>query len=99
MSEVISEIKKRLKKWRVAEYAPEEDRAGVHTFSAERGYGRELANLIFHVALVAILVTVAAGRLVNYEGQVIVVTECPSAASGSLWRYFGARVGGVFPAW
>nr|EEI14689.1 ResB-like protein [Corynebacterium accolens ATCC 49725] len=76
--ELSAEIHKRLKRWRVAEYAPDKDRAGVHAFSAERGYGRELANLIFHVALVAILVTVAAGRLVNYEGQVIVVTESGS---------------------
>lgn len=76
--ELSAEIHKRLKKWRVAEYSPDKDRAGVHAFSAERGYGRELANLIFHVALVAILVTVAAGRLVNYEGQVIVVTESGS---------------------
>jgi len=76
--ELSTEIHKRLKRWRVAEYAPDKDRAGVHAFSAERGYGRELANLIFHVALVAILVTVAAGRLVNYEGQVIVVTESGS---------------------
>ncbi|MBK4139212.1 cytochrome C biogenesis protein ResB [Corynebacterium macginleyi] len=76
--ELSAEIHKSLKKWRVAEYTPDKDRAGAHTFSAERGYGRELANLIFHVALVAILVTVAAGRLVNYEGQVIVVTESGS---------------------
>ncbi|MBK4167949.1 cytochrome C biogenesis protein ResB [Corynebacterium macginleyi] len=76
--ELSAEIHKSLKKWRVAEYTPDKDRAGARTFSAERGYGRELANLIFHVALVAILVTVAAGRLVNYEGQVIVVTESGS---------------------
>lgn len=76
--ELSAEIHNRLKRWRVAEYTPDEDRAGVHAFSAERGYGRELANLIFHVALVAILVTVAAGHLVNYEGQVIVVTESGS---------------------
>ena len=64
-----------LKKWRVSEVAPAEDRAGAQSFSAERGYARELCNLIFHVALVAILLTMAAGRLVTYEGQVIVVTE------------------------
>ena len=64
-----------LKKWRVSEVSPAEDRAGAQSFSAERGYTRELCNLIFHVALVAILLTMAAGRLVTYEGQVIVVTE------------------------
>ncbi len=59
--ELSAEIKKRLKKWRVAEYSPEKDRAGVHAFSAERGYGRELANLIFHVALVAIILVAYVG--------------------------------------
>ncbi|MDO5033124.1 cytochrome c biogenesis protein ResB [Corynebacterium sp.] len=73
--EIAAATKTMLRKWRVAESAPEEDRAGAHSFSAERGYARELCNLIFHVALVAVLVTVAAGRLVTYEGQVIVVTE------------------------
>ena len=64
-----------LKKWRVSEVSAEQDRAGAQSFSAERGYARELCNLIFHIALVAILLTMAAGRLVTYEGQVIVVTE------------------------
>lgn len=86
VEEVSAEVRSMLKKWRVSEYSPAEDRAGALSFSAERGYGRELANLIFHVALVAMLVTVAAGRLTNYEGQVIVVTESgsqdKSAASG-----------------
>ncbi|MFS0289771.1 cytochrome c biogenesis protein ResB [Corynebacterium striatum] len=76
--EIEEAIRKLLKKWRVSETSAEDDRAGLKSFSAERGYARELCNLIFHIALVAILVTVAAGRMVNYEGQVIVVTESGS---------------------
>lgn len=76
--EIEEATRKQLKKWRVSETSAEDDRAGLKSFSAERGYARELCNLIFHVALVAILLTVAAGRLVNYEGQVIVVTESGS---------------------
>ncbi|MCG7247188.1 cytochrome c biogenesis protein ResB [Corynebacterium simulans] len=76
--EIEEATRKLLKKWRVSETSAEDDRAGLKSFSAERGYARELCNLIFHVALVAILLTVAAGRLVNYEGQVIVVTESGS---------------------
>ncbi|WJY88881.1 Cytochrome c biogenesis protein Ccs1 [Corynebacterium confusum] len=71
------------KRWRVARYEPGEDRAGALSFSAERGYSRELANLIFHVALVAMLVTIAVGRMVYYEGQVIVVTESGKHVSAS----------------
>ena len=73
--EIAAATQSMLKKWRVSEVSPAEDRAGAQSFSAERGYARELCNLIFHVALVAILLTMAAGRLVTYEGQVIVVTE------------------------
>ncbi|ART22500.1 cytochrome C biogenesis protein ResB [Corynebacterium striatum] len=76
--EIEEATRKLLKKWRVSETSAEDDRAGLKSFSAERGYARELCNLIFHIALVAILVTVAAGRMVNYEGQVIVVTESGS---------------------
>lgn len=76
--ETQARAKQILGKWRVAEYQPDEDRAGVYSISAERGYARELMNLIFHIGLVAMLVAVAAGRLFYYEGMVIVVTESGS---------------------
>lgn len=58
-----------LRRWKVADYTPSQDRAGVFSLAAERGYTRELANLIFHLSLVGMLVTVAAGRMVYYEGM------------------------------
>ena len=67
-----------LRKWHVASYQPEEDRAGVFSISAERGYSRELMNLLFHIGLVGMIVAFAAGRMVFYEGQVIMVTESES---------------------
>lgn len=73
-----AQVRTLLKGWRVAEYPAEEDRAGAVSLSAERGYARELCNLIFHIALVAMLLTIAAGKLLHYEGQVIVVTESGS---------------------
>ena len=69
---------KQLKGWHVSEYSPEEDRAGAYSISAEKGYGRELANLIFHLALVAMMLAMAAGAMVRYEGQAIVVTDSQS---------------------
>jgi len=42
------------------------------TISAEKGYLRELGNLVFHFSLVGLLVAIAVGRLVGYEGSVIV---------------------------
>lgn len=46
---------------------------GVVEISAERGYGRETGNLVFHLALVGLLVVTAWGQLVQYRGQAVVV--------------------------
>lgn len=73
--DVVKEARGTLKKWRVSEYEATEDRAGEFSLAAERGYGRELANLIFHIAIVVLLLTMAAGRMVYYEGQRIIVTN------------------------
>lgn len=70
----VARAKRLLKGWRVSEYTPEQDRVGMYSISAERGYARELCNLIFHIGLVAMLVVIAAGRMLHYEGMVIVVT-------------------------
>jgi cytochrome c biogenesis protein len=42
--------------------------------SAEKGYSREAGNLLFHVSLLVALVLIAAGRLLSYQGS-IVLTE------------------------
>lgn len=41
--------------------------------SAERGYLRETGNLIFHLALVGVLVSVAVGGLYSFNGQKVVI--------------------------
>jgi len=45
----------------------------IRTVSAERGTGRETGNLIFHLALVGLLVVTAWGSLVHYRGQIVIV--------------------------
>jgi cytochrome c biogenesis protein len=47
-------------------------RPATRTVSAERGYLRETGNLLFHLALVGLLVAVASGQLLHYRGQAIV---------------------------
>ena len=42
--EIAAATKTMLKKWRVNEVSPDKDRAGAQSFSAERGYARELCN-------------------------------------------------------
>jgi len=44
-----------------------------YSVSAERGYLRETGNLVFHTALVGILVSVAIGGSFGYSGQRVVV--------------------------
>lgn len=41
--------------------------------SGERGYLRETGNLVFHLALVGLLISVATGQVLHYRGQAIVV--------------------------
>jgi cytochrome c biogenesis protein len=43
------------------------------TVCAEKGYLRETGNLVFHLALVALLAGVAAGSLFGYSGTVLLV--------------------------
>ena len=76
--EVEARVRGLLKRWHVAAYSPDEDRAGTYSISAERGYTRELMNLLFHVGIVGMILAFAAGRMVYYEGQVIVVTNSES---------------------
>lgn len=59
----------RRRRYRVADYATAEG----DSVSAERGYLAETGNLVFHVALVGVLVAVATGSLYGYSGQAIVI--------------------------
>lgn len=78
MREVEADLGRILKRWNTASYSPKQDRAGVFSISAEKGYTRELMNLLFHIGLVGMIIAFTAGRMVFYEGQVIVVTNSAS---------------------
>ncbi|MFS0852877.1 cytochrome c biogenesis protein ResB [Microbacterium sp. 179-I 3D4 NHS] len=49
------------------------DRGRTFSVSAERGYWRETGNLLFHLALVGVLVTVGVGGGFAYTGQRVLV--------------------------
>ena len=89
-AQVISETQKAWKKrgWRV--------RSGEDWVSAEKGYSRETGNLLFHLALLVLLVAVGFGGAMGFRGTVIVredsgfannVTQIDTFAPG---RMFGA---------
>ncbi|MGW5852973.1 cytochrome c biogenesis protein ResB [Micrococcus sp. NPDC055215] len=52
------------------EYRPEEGGASV---GAERGYVREIGNILFHLSLIGVLVFMAYGGMTKYTGQKIIV--------------------------
>ncbi len=68
---VIESARKLLKKsgYRVATFTD----ANSVSVSAERGYARETGNLVFHIGLVGILLTVGIGGGFGYAGQRVVV--------------------------
>ena len=49
------------------------DGRGSLSVSAERGYARETGNLVFHAALVGVLISVAVGGGFTYTGQSVIV--------------------------
>ena len=71
VEDVATAVEERLKGWRRVRR-----RAGdTVEISAERGYLRELGNIVFHFSLLGLLVAVAAGKLYGYEGNVIVIAN------------------------
>ncbi|MBB2976685.1 cytochrome c biogenesis protein [Microbacterium endophyticum] len=49
------------------------DGRGSYSVSAERGYLRETGNLVFHVALIGVLIAVGVGGSFTYTGQRVIV--------------------------
>ncbi len=66
--------------------------AGVLTISAEKGFLREVGNLVFHLSLLGLLAAIAVGKLLGFEGT-IVVTEGGGFCSGSPSVYDTFRPG------
>jgi len=66
-------VRSQLRRWRTVQRVGDEP--GEIVLSAERGYSREVGNLVFHFSLIGLLVAVAVGKLVGYEGQIIVIAD------------------------
>ena len=65
----------------------------VRTVSAERGQLREVGNLVFHLSLLGLLVAFAAGKIVGYEGQVIVLSGGGQFCNTGILGYDSFRAG------
>lgn len=82
--EVLAATHKRLRRWRRQERTEDD---GSRTVSAERGYLREAGNLIFHFALVGLLIGMAGGKLYGYEGKVIVMANGAGFCNSGTYNY------------
>ncbi|TWP47860.1 cytochrome c biogenesis protein ResB [Lentzea tibetensis] len=83
--EVIARAGKLLGGWR--------KNTGDATISAERGFLRETGNLVFHFALLGLLVSFATGKMVGYEGQVIVQANGGQFCNGGILNFDTFRPG------
>lgn len=73
-----------------------DDPEGGRELRAEKGYLRELGNLVFHVSIVVVLVGVAVGSLWGYRGAVIVAED--EGFSNTLSQYNEFASGPLFDA-
>ncbi|MFE3797076.1 cytochrome c biogenesis protein ResB [Nocardia tengchongensis] len=71
--QVLDRARGQMRGWRTVVQPGE--REGELTLSAEKGYTRELGNLVFHLALVCLLAAIAIGKLFGYEGNVVVLAN------------------------
>lgn len=82
-------VRRRLRGWRVAERSE----GDVRTISAEKGYLREVGNLLFHLSLIGLLIAFAVGKLFGYEGQVIVLSGGGQFCNTGILGYDSFRPG------
>lgn len=75
---------RRLRRWRRIERTEND---GSRTISAERGFLREAGNLVFHFALVGLLIGVAGGKLFGYSGDVIVMANGAGFCNSGTYNY------------
>ena len=82
--EVLASARRRLRGWRKQEHTED---GGARSISAERGYLREAGNLVFHFALIGLLIGFAGGKLYGYEGDVVVMANGSSFCNSGTYNY------------
>ncbi len=73
-----------------------ERESGSDAVAAERGHLREAGNLVFHLAVIVVLVGVATGSLFGYKGGVIMFNGDDYGFSNNLTQYDDFAPGSLF---
>ena len=88
---VAAAVSERLTGWRHITRKQDDE---ITEISAEKGYLREFGNIVFHFALLGLLIAVAVGKLFGYEGNVIVIADGgPGFCSASPAAFDSFRAG------
>jgi cytochrome c biogenesis protein len=94
--EMADRVRDRLRGWRVVR---RDEGDGVVSLSSERGFVRETGNLVFHFALLGLIVAFAVGKMFMYTGQVIVLANGSEFCNSGVLEYDsftpGLRVDGT----
>ncbi|MBP2339507.1 cytochrome c biogenesis protein [Saccharothrix coeruleofusca] len=90
VEDVMARTRERLRGWRLVE---REEADGARSVSAERGFLRETGNLVFHFALLGLLIAFALGKMFGYEGQVIVQAGGGQFCNSGVFNYDSFRPG------
>ncbi|HEU5110518.1 MAG TPA: cytochrome c biogenesis protein ResB, partial [Micromonosporaceae bacterium] len=90
VDEVLAAADRRLRGWRRER---RDEPGGAASISAERGYLRETGNLLFHFAMLGVVVSLALGKMFSYEGQVIVLADGSEFCNSGTFGYDSFRPG------
>ncbi|MBB1017744.1 cytochrome c biogenesis protein ResB [Dietzia sp. DQ11-71] len=89
------QVQKSLKGWRVRRNNGDGRVSGSIELSAERGYAREVGNIVFHFGLLFLLIAFAAGKFVYAEGMRVIIAneESPAFCNTTPSAYDSFRAG------
>jgi cytochrome c biogenesis protein len=99
VDDVADEVRGQLRGWRLRRDADGEAGTRRVSLSTERGFLRETGNLVFHFALLGLIVAFAVGKMFMYSGQVIVLANGSQFCNSGVLNYDsftpGLRVDGT----
>lgn len=78
--EASAAVERKLKRWRRSRRDGDGRVAGAIEISSERGYLREIGNIVFHFSLLGLLIAFAVGKFIYYEGMRVIIAEPESPA-------------------